>query len=77
MGSVYSQAQKQAGFRDFLHNCSQAMNTGRAALSLGCCGARVYLDILTEEMALRAMNITKEGDRRWVVAVELLKPGSK
>ena len=23
----------------------QVMNTGRAALSLGCCGARAYLDI--------------------------------
>ena len=33
----------------------QAMNTGRAALSLGCCGARAYLDILTEEMALWAI----------------------
>ena len=25
----------------------QVMNTGRAALSLGCCGARAYLDVLT------------------------------
>jgi uncharacterized protein (DUF169 family) len=33
----------------------QAMNTGRAALSLGCCGARAYLDILTEEVALWAI----------------------
>lgn len=33
----------------------QAMNTGRAALSLGCCGARAYLDALTEEVALWAI----------------------
>jgi uncharacterized protein (DUF169 family) len=30
----------------------QVMNTGRAALSLGCCGARAYLNILTEGVAL-------------------------
>ncbi len=29
----------------------QAFNTGRAALSLGCCGARAYLDVLTDEVA--------------------------
>ena len=33
----------------------QAMNSGRAALSLGCCGARAYLDALTEEVALWAI----------------------
>lgn len=33
----------------------QAANTGRTALSLGCCGARAYLDILTPEMALYAV----------------------
>lgn len=33
----------------------QAFNTGRAALSLGCCGARAYLDILTDEVALWAI----------------------
>lgn len=33
----------------------QAFNTGRAALSLGCCGARAYLDVLTEEVALWAI----------------------
>jgi uncharacterized protein (DUF169 family) len=31
------------------------MNTGRAALSLGCCGARAYLDILTDEIAVFAI----------------------
>jgi uncharacterized protein (DUF169 family) len=34
---------------------AQAVNTGRAALSLGCCGARTYLDVLTEDMALFAI----------------------
>jgi uncharacterized protein (DUF169 family) len=33
----------------------QVMNTGRAALSLGCCGARAYLNILTEGVALFAI----------------------
>jgi uncharacterized protein (DUF169 family) len=33
----------------------QAKNTGRAALSLGCCGARAYLDTLTDDVALYAM----------------------
>lgn len=32
----------------------QAMNAGRAALSLGCCGARAYLDVLQEDVALYA-----------------------
>jgi len=33
----------------------QAKNTGRAALSLGCCGARSYLDVLTDDVALWAI----------------------
>ena len=33
----------------------QVMNTGRAALSLGCCGARAYLDVLTDEVAIFAL----------------------
>jgi uncharacterized protein (DUF169 family) len=33
----------------------QVMNTGRAALSLGCCGARAYLNILTDSVALFAI----------------------
>jgi uncharacterized protein (DUF169 family) len=33
----------------------QVMNTGRAALSLGCCGARAYLDALTDDVALFAI----------------------
>lgn len=37
----------------------QVMNTGRAALSLGCCGARAYLDVLTDNVALFAIPGTK------------------
>ena len=33
----------------------QATNTGRTALSLGCCGARAYLDTLTDDVALYAI----------------------
>lgn len=33
----------------------QARNTGRSALSLGCCGARAYLDVLTPQVALYAI----------------------
>ena len=33
----------------------QVMNTGRAALSLGCCGARAYLNILAEGIAIFAI----------------------
>ncbi len=33
----------------------QAINTGRAALSLGCCGARAYLDALPDSLALWAL----------------------
>lgn len=33
----------------------QVANSGRAALSLGCCGARAYLDALTDDIALWAL----------------------
>ncbi len=33
----------------------QAFNTGRTALSLGCCGARAYLDVLELDTALYAI----------------------
>jgi uncharacterized protein (DUF169 family) len=33
----------------------QAANTGRSALSLGCCGARAYLDVLSNDVALYAV----------------------
>jgi uncharacterized protein (DUF169 family) len=33
----------------------QVANTGRSALSLGCCGARAYLDALTGDVAVYAL----------------------
>lgn len=33
----------------------QARNSGRSALSLGCCGARAYLDVLSDDVALYAI----------------------
>jgi uncharacterized protein (DUF169 family) len=33
----------------------QARNSGRSALSLGCCGARAYLDVLSDDIALYAI----------------------
>jgi hypothetical protein len=33
----------------------QALNSGQAALSLGCCGARAYLDVMTPDTALFAI----------------------
>lgn len=33
----------------------QAINTGKPAMSLGCCGARAYLDVLTDDFALWAL----------------------
>jgi uncharacterized protein (DUF169 family) len=32
----------------------QVMNTGRAAVSLGCCGARAYLDVFSDDVAIFA-----------------------
>jgi uncharacterized protein (DUF169 family) len=37
----------------------QARNSGRAALSLGCCGARAYLDTLSDGVALYAIPGTR------------------
>jgi hypothetical protein len=37
----------------------QVMNTGKAAMSLGCCGARTYLSLLTDSVSLFAF----PGDR--------------
>ena len=48
----------------------QVMNTGRAALSLGCCGARAYLDALTDDVAVFAIPGTKlEAYVRRIVAL--------
>ena len=33
----------------------QALNRGSAAMSLGCCGARAYLDSLTDDIAMWAL----------------------
>jgi uncharacterized protein (DUF169 family) len=33
----------------------QVMNTGRAAVSLGCCGARAYLDVFSDDVAIFAI----------------------
>jgi uncharacterized protein (DUF169 family) len=33
----------------------QVSNSGRSALSLGCCGARAYLDVLTDDVAVYAV----------------------
>src|SRR5277367_1442520 len=33
----------------------QAKNSGHSALSLGCCGARAYLDVLSDDVALYAI----------------------
>ncbi len=33
----------------------QVRNSGRSALSLGCCGARAYLDVLSDDVALYAV----------------------
>jgi uncharacterized protein (DUF169 family) len=38
---------------------AQALNTQRAALSLGCCGARAYLDALSDDYALWALPAPK------------------
>lgn len=40
----------------------QVMNTARAALSLGCCGARAYLDVFTNDVALFALPGAKLSD---------------
>jgi uncharacterized protein (DUF169 family) len=39
----------------------QSRNTGRSALSLGCCGARAYLDVLSSDVALYAIPGTTLG----------------
>lgn len=48
----------------------QVMNTGRAALSLGCCGARAYLDVLTDSVA-----ILRSRARNWRPMYDGSRPG--
>ncbi len=40
----------------------QALNSGAAALSLGCCGARAYLDVMNDETAMWALPGRKFAD---------------
>jgi hypothetical protein len=40
----------------------QVANSGRSALSLGCCGARAYLDSLTDDVALYAIPGARLGE---------------
>ena len=40
----------------------QVSNTGRSALSLGCCGARAYLDALTDDVAVYALPGARIGE---------------
>ena len=40
----------------------QAINTGKPALSLGCCGARAYLNVLTDDFALWALPGARIGE---------------
>ncbi len=37
----------------------QVLNLGNAAMSLGCCGARAYLDLLTDSVAMWALPASK------------------
>jgi uncharacterized protein (DUF169 family) len=49
----------------------QAVNTGKPAMSLGCCGARAYLNVLTDDFALWALpggRIREYADRIKVLA---------
>ena len=40
----------------------QAINTGKPAMSLGCCGARAYLNVLTDDFALWALPGARIGE---------------
>jgi uncharacterized protein (DUF169 family) len=40
----------------------QAINTQKPAMSLGCCGARAYLDVLTDDFALWALPGARIGE---------------
>ena len=48
----------------------QVVNSKRSAASLGCCGARVYLDVLSDDVALWALNGKKL--EQYVAAIEAL-----
>jgi uncharacterized protein (DUF169 family) len=49
----------------------QSINSGKAAMSLGCCGARAYMDVLTDDFVLWALpgaQIAEYSDRIKVLA---------
>ncbi len=41
---------------------AQAVNSGRAAMSLGCCGARAYVDALRDDVAMWVLPGSKLGE---------------
>jgi uncharacterized protein (DUF169 family) len=53
----------------------QVMNSGRAALSLGCCGARAYLDTFTDDIAIFAIPGAKLD--AYVRRIEILTSANK
>jgi hypothetical protein len=53
----------------------QVMNGQRAALSLGCCGARAYLDVLTDDAAVFALPWSKFDE--YLERIEVLARANK
>jgi uncharacterized protein (DUF169 family) len=53
----------------------QALNHGNAAMSLGCCGARAYLDALTDSVAMWALPASKLD--RYGAAIAVLARANK
>ena len=53
----------------------QVSNTGLSAMSLGCCGARVYLDALTDDIALWGL----AGDKleQYVSEIKIMSAGNE
>jgi uncharacterized protein (DUF169 family) len=47
----------------------QVLNSGRAAMSLGCCGARAYLDLLSDSVALWALPGSKTNEYAEQIAI--------
>src|SRR6266540_3114541 len=53
----------------------QALNHGNAAMSLGCCGARTYLDTMTDSVAMWALPASKLD--RYCAAIAVLARANK
>ncbi len=53
----------------------QVLNHGNAALSLGCCGARAYLDVMSESTALWAFPASKL--ERYCEQIKILAAANK